>query len=125
MSAVIIASTAAVIASNGARRANCQRVIDGYESATASIEQAQAYANCVLFLHPGVISDETTLILRAFVALAFISFFIGVWKVEWVSLDDSLFSRFMSGLVFVLFISLGVTLVISAWYGAKFVLGVA
>ena len=125
MSAVIIASTAAVISANSANNARkevCRQVIDGYNSVSASIEQAQEYAKCVLFLHPETISATTTLMLRALVLSAFVGFVIGAWKSDWL-LDDGFFGRLLSGFIGAISIPMAGLIAFASWHGIKFVLG--
>lgn len=85
MSAVIISSTAAVLAAqasanaNAARVTNCKTLVQGFDSNTATVEQAQGYADCVDLLYPRhqEMPAGDILVLKGVIVLALIGLIAG------------------------------------------------
>lgn len=80
-------TVAAIVAAQNAQREKeaCVLYVEGFEHNKSSIEEIQAYAECVEKLYPQPASEDTVFIGKVCVSLIFIALIIGFihgWKVS-------------------------------------------
>ena len=82
----------------------CLRVIQSYDSKTATVEQMQAYSGCVQRLYPNTMHPEGLIAFKVLIVFSFI-FWVGS---SWVSREysDSLFEAIGMGFIITLTLSL-------------------
>ena len=89
--AIVIANNAQMAADDARRVAECNSVIDRFDSVGATVIQMQEYANCVGVVYP-VSSGEGVMVAKVAIALSFLFGILG-------GLHDRYLARFKDGFV--------------------------
>lgn len=124
MSAVIIASSAAISASNSARierekTEQCVLFVDGFDSRKSSVVEQKHYASCVQRLNPEPATESQTVVGKVCVAAMLIALVIGLvwgWK------EEGIFGSIIAGILFPLGLVCLVAVLIAVIMGVGFVL---
>lgn len=87
----------------------CLKVIQSYDSKTATVEEMQAYSGCVQRLYPNTMHPEALIAFKVLIVFSFIFWVV----ISWVNREycDSLFEAIAMGFMFALGIGLVLLLV--------------
>lgn len=129
--AAIAASNAALSAAHAAQAAEaareaktalCAQIMPGYTDQQATVEEKQAYAGCVAFLHPPPAGEVMTggelLMCKILIVSAFLGGAVGMWKF-WQN-DHTVTDAFVGMLVGAIVPPIFIGLVCAAYWGVRF-----